>query len=422
MHIWLMTVGEPLPTDGGNDRLHRVGTLANIISGKGHEVVWWSSTFDHVRKKQRYQEDTLIEFNSNLSIRLLHGITYKRNISIQRIINHIWIARKFAQLAPVVRPRPDIILCSLPTIELSYQAALFGEESGIPVVLDMRDQWPDIFLDLAPSWARIPTRIMLDPMYRQIRQACTKATAITGITPQFVQWGLGYAGREAGEFDRDFPLGYSAEEPEKKEVNEANLRWRKLGIGEDSAEFICCFFGTIGRQFDLEPVIQAARMLGGGERKFRFVICGDGEKLTYYKNLAKDSGNIIFPGWVGRADIWTLLRKSSVGLAPYNDVPNFTLNLPNKIIEYFSAGLPILSGIEGVVGELMAENGCGLTYEPGNHKDLVARLIELYDNPDSRNRQAENAHNLFHKRFTAEKVYGEMVEYLQQVVESHNAP
>ncbi|GAI08595.1 unnamed protein product, partial [marine sediment metagenome] len=52
MRIWLITIGEPLPSDNNNDRLYRTGILAKLLIQRGHEVVWWTSTFDHVRKIQ----------------------------------------------------------------------------------------------------------------------------------------------------------------------------------------------------------------------------------------------------------------------------------------------------------------------------------------------------------------------------------
>ena len=56
MRAWLLTVGEPLPCDGPNERLHRTGLLAEALHSRGHEVLWWSSTFDHARK--RFREST----------------------------------------------------------------------------------------------------------------------------------------------------------------------------------------------------------------------------------------------------------------------------------------------------------------------------------------------------------------------------
>ena len=56
MKVWLVKLGEPLPVDG-NRRLHRYGILAEMLSQKGHEVTWWTSTFDHWDKKQRFETD-----------------------------------------------------------------------------------------------------------------------------------------------------------------------------------------------------------------------------------------------------------------------------------------------------------------------------------------------------------------------------
>ncbi len=53
MRVWLLTVGEPLPTDGGSDRVWRTGFLARALADRGHEVVWWSSAFDPFRHRLR---------------------------------------------------------------------------------------------------------------------------------------------------------------------------------------------------------------------------------------------------------------------------------------------------------------------------------------------------------------------------------
>ena len=41
--------------------------------------------------------------------------------------------------------KPDIIVVSLPTIEFSYEACRYGEKNNVPVIVDVRDLWPDSF-------------------------------------------------------------------------------------------------------------------------------------------------------------------------------------------------------------------------------------------------------------------------------------
>lgn len=418
MRVWLITIGEPLPIDEASDRLLRTGILANLLVVKGHEVVWWSSTFDHTRKKQRFDIDTSIDINNCFRINLLHSLEYKKNVSLCRIINHYGIARKFAILAKLEQ-KPDIILCSLPTLELSLVATDYGKKKGIPVVLDVRDLWPDIFLELAPKWGRWFVRALLSPMFKTVSAACAGATAIIGITPAFVDWGVNYANRAHSNLDREFPMGYCEAPPGQKAIIEAEKFWEKHGVKKDNSEFIACFFGTMGRQFELGTIIEAARKLKKQNRSFRFILCGSGDNFAYYKNLAIDCDNIIFPGWVGAADIWTLMRIASVGLAPYLSIPNFTMNLPNKPLEYLSAGLPIVSSLNGVLRDLLFTYDCGVTYANGNSDDLVSILVNLYDYPERLRKMSENAHALYKEKFIAEKVYNNMISHLELVCENY---
>jgi len=213
-------------------------------------------------------------------------------------------------------------------------------------------------------------------------------------------------------------MGYSERVPAGEAIMKAEKFWEKHGIKKGNKEFIACFLGTLGRQFELETVIEAARKLKAGKRSFRFVLCGSGDKLAYYKNLAKDCEDVVFPGWVGVAEIWTLMRIASVGLAPYVNSSNFIMNLPNKPVEYISAGLPIVSSLGGVLKNLLSTHNCGVTYENGDTEGLVSILINLYDNRDLLGIMSENAYSLYKENFVAEKVYGDMIDYLESVCEN----
>ena len=130
MRIWLITVGEPIPSDGKGDRLLRTGILAELLSSQGHQVPWWTSTFDHARKRHRANKDTTVAVTDRYDIRMIHATDYRRNIGVRRWWNHRQTARRFGRLA-VAEPRPDVILCSLPTVELC-QAAVTVEYATLP--------------------------------------------------------------------------------------------------------------------------------------------------------------------------------------------------------------------------------------------------------------------------------------------------
>jgi glycosyltransferase involved in cell wall biosynthesis len=416
MRVWLLTIGEPLPTDGGNERLLRAGILAETLLTHGHEVLWWTSTFDHIKKRHRFDTDVVLQVRPGYRIRLLHSVAYKHNVSFRRILNHNGVARKFARLANTERA-PDVMVCSWPPIELCKAATGYGLCNAIPTVLDVRDLWPDVFLDLVPSWARAGARLMLSPLFRDTSVAFHQATALMGLTTAFLDWALSHAGREYATSDRVFPMAYPTTTPTDESLTRADVYWKERGINENGDEFVACFFGSMGRHIDLKTVIEAARLLQGHASRFKFVLCGTGGNCAYYRRLVSGVDNVLLPGWVGMAEIWTLMRRSSVGLAPYKNTPNYIGNIPNKPIEYLSAKLPIVSSLSGVLQDLLWTEDCGLTYEPNSPSSLANTLDSLSSNRTRLSRMSFNAGRLYDREFVAEKVYTSMVHHLENLVE-----
>ena len=416
MNVWLVTIGEPVPVqEGARDRLHRTGYFAHFLGDHGHEVTWWTSTFDHFRKRHLFMEDSMIKLRPNLRVRLLKGCGYRNNLSLARMRDHRQIAKKFASEA-IAAPRPDLLVAALPTIELSLESVLFGKREGVPVVLDMRAMWPDIFMDSAPAPARPLARLVLGPLFSQAHAACAGATAITGITKAFVDWGLARGGRKRSAFDKAFHMGYTIVPPPPEAIAKAEIYWNNLGITKEGGDFVACFFGNVGRQFDLGTVIDAARLLRREGRKFRFVLCGVGDMLDHFKKMAADIRTVLFPGWVGAAEIYVLMRRASVGLDPLPDRYDFLASINNKAIEYMSAGLPVLSSPNrGILRDLLAEHRCGLSCQLGNARELAATLCTLNDDRDLLAELSQNAARLFEQTFQAENVYAAMMNYLGEV-------
>lgn len=411
MKVWLITVGEPLPNDPGGPRLLRTGIVAEILLAQGHTVTWWSSTVNHSFKTLRAAANTAVVFSNAFKLILLHGIPYKTNISIARLINHFMMGREFRKLVKF-EDRPDVILCSFPTIELSLHAAEYGIENGVPVILDIRDLWPDIFLQLLPRGFRWFGRILLATSFSETKRACRSATAIVGITEEFVAWGARKAGRQVRGLDKAFPLAYTQVAPSEQEQQEARTRLRQLGVRFDA--FIVCFIGTIGRQFDLETVIAAARQLRG-ESDIQFVLCGNGPRIDHYRKLAHGLDNVLFTGWLGKAEIWVLMRLASLGLSPYFSEHSFTLSIPNKAVEYMSAALPQLTSLDGVLRQLVSDNDCGRYYPNGDHETLAKLLKNLRDDRAVRKALSDNAHSLYLRKFRAEAVYRGMAELISSI-------
>lgn len=420
MRFWLIKTGESLPVGASKDRLLRTGMLGKELVARGHEVVWFSGTFDHVRKMSLSDTECELEVSPGFKISLLYGPAYKRNISLARIRHHQEMAKSFIRKIQTL-PKPDAVLCSMPTIEFSIAATDYGKKHGIPVVLDLRDRWPDIYLELFPKVARPLLRPLLTPMYRSLRKACRAAYALSGITPEFVQWGLDLAERKEGPDDRHFWHGYHRAEPSAESLVTARAFWKAHDVLPE--DFTIAFLGAMS--LELDTVVYAARELAertAGGRRVRLVLCGNGDRLDFYRALVKELKltNVLFPGWVGKPESWDLLRLASAGLAPYPARSDFVISIPSKIVEYFSAGLPILSSLPGKLEKLLEEEGCGLTYQNRNSTDFVDKVLALYSKPSRRQAMAKRALALFNRNFDSAKIIPEMADYMEGV--AHRKP
>jgi glycosyltransferase involved in cell wall biosynthesis len=258
---------------------------------------------------------------------------------------------------------------------------------------------------------------LLWPYFRSARFALANATAIVAINDGFVEWGLKRGGRARSQFDRTFPMAYPTSDPPQEEQARARDFWLKQGLTRsDDGTLRVCFFGTLGRQFEFEPVIEAARALSSA--RVQFVICGTGDRFDDVRNQLRDLPNVLMPGWVGAPEIWMLMRLSHIGLAPYHDEESFTHSLPNKSLEYLSAGLPIVSSLPGALARLLDEQQCGITYPNRDAAALQAALERVRDDPAMRVAMARKAKTIFDARFRADVVYADFVTHLEAVAGS----
>ena len=123
-------LGEPLETDQNNNRLHRAGMLARKLVDSGHNVTFWSSNVDHIKKELRSKKTEVIQINENYKLILLAGRLYKKNISFARIAHNIDVTKEFNKLISS-QDRPDIIVSHYPIIELTEAAINYAKKNKI---------------------------------------------------------------------------------------------------------------------------------------------------------------------------------------------------------------------------------------------------------------------------------------------------
>lgn len=419
MRIWLIKEGETLPLNE-SVRLERTGSLAQYLSVNGHEVVWWGSTFDHRNKRYRFESYTEANINENETVALLHSkVSYKKNISLARIRYHKILGKEFTKYS-LQKEKPDIIVCSWPTPQFAEAAVQYGRENHVPVLLDIRDLWPDIYVRAFPKKLEPLANLMLLPIKKRMARTIKGADGIIGKEPHALNWGCNYAGRKHGDCDTYIYIGN-----EKFQISDSDYVtwkdwWKQLGVTENTWNM--CFFSTLSySSIDLETVIKAVMRLSATHPELRLVIGGTGDAEEKLKAVAANSSNVVFAGWLNKEQMNTVMKMSKLGLYSMRNTDDFKESITNKAIQYMSAGLPILNSLTGLTNSIIEEYSIGFTYEEGNVDDCAEKILRLYDEETQRQTMGMRAEMAFNELFESNLINHIFEDHLKKVVSAYNS-
>ncbi len=414
MHIYLVTIGEPLPSDEGTQKLLRTGILFHHLLSQGHQVTWWTSSFNHALKKQRCEQDEIDQVGEKGQIVKLYAPGYKKSVSVSRFVNHFLLGYKFNHYMKC-EVKPDVIVTSYPAIELAFSAVYTAKKHNLPCLVDARDMWPDtIFTQFKNPLVRITAKIALYHMTLMAKYVFTHADSLIGVTDGFIKWGSSYAKNRDTTSDKSFPLTSKIKVADQDKITAARAKWDQLLPACDDT-FLVCFFGVISeRKFDFTSVFEVSKKLKESGRKVKFVLCGLGDDFKRYEAQNSDEA-IVFPGWVDAPEILTLLEIADIGLAPYRSSDDFKISVPIKFFEYMSEGLAIVSCLDGVSCELIESNEIGLKYNEGDAQSLFNCLVRMIEDSQFRRYCSARAKKLYTERFDEGHIFAEMTSHIEQV-------
>jgi glycosyltransferase involved in cell wall biosynthesis len=410
MRVWLLQDGENLPVQEGA-RPMRMWRLATALAARGHEVTWWASTFSHQRKKLLFSENQRISGGPGITLRLLMAGAYVRNVSFRRYRHHKRLARKFRDSAPNEQ-RPDVIVTSFPQTDLAYEAVAFGKARGIPTLVDIRDPWPDVFVDKAPRFLKPFSPWLLRGAYAKTAYLLSEANQWVAVSEGFEKWAGTRAGANGVRPCRVFYIGGKRVSDLAPQALPPALKWLENGAADN---IVFAFVGTFGRSYDLETVIEVARLCEQrGPARARFVIAGDGEKRDALTRLGRRLGNLLLPGWLSSDDIDYLLSHARVGLVPCISLPD---TVPNKIFEYLGAGLPVFSSLVGEVDGILSRSDAGFSYRVGDVEGLYELVRRVVTTPDLLDRLTRNARVLFDQGLCVDRIYADYAKFVESLAE-----
>lgn len=405
-NIWVVSSDEPIPFNNGKGRLMRAYLIAKTFADNAHNVTWITSDYLHYQKEYLEHDEDEIQLSDNFKIRLLHAKhAYKKNISLKRILYCMDLGRKLKKYMKAQKQKPDLIYVSWPLIESSYYSVKFAKENNIVSVVDVRDLWPDIFIQPLKKILKGVGKLVVDLLYKG-KTAFTfkEATLAIGITPAFVNFALG-KGRVKRKEDRAYYLSY-----DKDDDYEVLEKYNYL-----KDKFVVVFIGSIiNRILNTEVLIQTIKLLKD-KKNIHFTICGDGSYLEEFKKRVQDCDTVTFTGYVSKNDITNIMKNSNIGLIPYNNTTDFIDSIPNKMGEYLSEGLVVGTYLKGLSKRIVEENETGFYFD--SPSSLTQKILEFNNDKEKYNRYTNNAKNLFNEEFNRPIVYNKLVKTCEKLID-----
>jgi glycosyltransferase involved in cell wall biosynthesis len=395
----------------------RMGQLCGHLRGAGHEVMYWTSCFSHARKTM-VAADTLIQRADNFTIVWLRARGYKNHVSVARFRDHLSVAREFRRISADFAT-PDIIIASYPTIEMAYVATSYACRRGVPIVVDVRDMWPDLIHWSVPKALQALARVALRPYEWMATRALLRATALTSITDPFLAWSAAKAGRAVRPLDRVMHFCYEDTKYPAEELAAAERFWAVHNVIRGGRPVVL-FIGSLNRSLDLRPLVEAARTLSAknGQGPL-FVLCGAGDMEEKYWEAAVGLENVIMPGWIDAVQIRSIMSLAAIAIAPLPRRADFLVTINNKFVEYLSGGLPILvSPPESEAARLVTEANCGSGFRLEDPASLAEQLTVVLGDAARLADWRDSARRLFDARFRADETLARWQRLIGEVAQS----
>ena len=390
MHTLLIHQGFTTPNDAGGTRHYELAQFA-IARGERFSVV--ASDFGYLSGKRNAgsllgHEETIdgIRVLRVATSPSLHGGIAGQLLS--------FLSFTGASLLAGIRVRDvDVVLGTSPPIFQAVTAWLVSFVKRRPLVLEIRDLWPEFIVDMgkltnpvAISLARWLERFL----YRRARHFIVNSPAYVdylidkGIARERISLipnGVDPAMFEAGPSD----------------AAAAQAIRDRYGL---SGKFVVMYAGVMGPANDLGVLLDAAADLRRDPR-IHVVLVGDGKTRRQLEEHARQLGlqNVTFAGPQSKADMRAFLQMADVCVATLQNIAMFRMTYPNKVFDYLAAGRPVVLGIDGVIRQVVEEADAGVFVPPGNSAALANAIRELANDPERGRQLGQNGREYVARKF-----------------------
>jgi len=403
MNIWLIYPYGSIPGEG--KRPDRPAMIADALIAKGHTVTWWASCFDHVSKTFRSDDWKDIEVSPNFTIRLVPALEYKKNISYKRILSEKKYSKEIYSYSKEVSA-PDIVILSEPALFRGKPIMKLVDDKNCLLLLDMLDQWPELFDIVLPHRLKFLGKILFRRLYNRRRDYFRKADAVFTVSRSYMDLVESIVPTLSAKYKSVVYFGTNVSKQRSEMSQLYNLPAPLNKMSKGKHEVWAIYASTLGSNYDLKTLLDAAKLLETREINIKLLIAGSGPLQDYVVSYIKKNKlkKVIYIGNPSSESLAAVYSMCDIGLSMY--VKGSTVTMPIKAFHYFAAGLAVVNSLDGDLASLLVEHNAGMHFEAEDSESLVNALSVLASERDLRETMAKNS-------FALASDFDEKVQYKQ---------
>ncbi len=266
----------------------------------------------------------------------------------------------------VTAPRVDLIYGSSPHLLAGLSALVSARIRRVPFVLEVRDVWPQVLVDMGALAPSSPLYRLLEGLERLLyRQAARVVILAEGVAEHLHQRGVDP--RKVCFI----PNGADAADLQPSAPRDAlRARYGFEGV-------VAVYAGAHGPANGLDLLLDAATQLAASDPDVVVALVGDGAEKQHLRERVRREqlSNVRFLDPVPKSEMGDVLGAADIGVHCLADVPLFRTGVsPNKLFDYMAAGLPVVTNTPGEVTAFVETSAGGLATEPRGLADGISEL------------------------------------------------
>ena len=306
----------------------------------------------------------------------------------------------------------DVVLVSSPTFFSIFSAWLLARIKRARFVIEVRDLWPAIFVELGVLKNRHLIRVLEKLELSAYRAADAVVTVSEGFRANIIGRRIPsskvHTIRNGVALDRFG--GVSAADREHARA--------ELGANEDDT--LVLYLGAHGISHGLTSVADAAAKLRSAPIHFAFVGDGAAKGALLERITELSLSNATTLPSVPSARVPALLAAADVCLVPLRDVGLFNTFIPSKMFEYFAAGKAVVAALRGEAADILRAAGA-IVVEPEDSEAIAAAVESLARDPDNRRHMGTQARRYVEAYYDRRILAARYRDILNDVLDSRDS-